>query len=55
MVKHGCSNIEECIEKEVEKRNQGGRIESKMLEKMKRINTAVEENKVRREFFSRMT
>ena len=56
LVRHECSSIEECIEKEMEKKEPGWEDRVKELEKMKRINTAVDENKMRRrEFFSRMT
>ena len=54
-MRHECSNIEECIEKEMEKKEPGWEDRVKELEKMKRINTAIDESKMRREFFSRMT
>ena len=52
----GCSSIEEMIEKEKEKKEPGWEDRVKELEKMKRINTAVVENKIKRktEFFSRV-
>ena len=52
----GCSSIEEMIEKEEEKKEPGWEDRVKELKKMKRINTAVDENKIKRraEFFSRV-
>ena len=51
----GCSSIEEMIEKEKEKKEPGWEDRVRELEKMDRINTAVDENKIkRREFFSRV-
>ena len=53
---YGCSSIEESIEMEKEKKEPGWEDRVKEWEKMKRINNAIDENKVRRrEFFSRMT
>ena len=56
LIRYGCNDIDDCIEKEMENKERGWEERIKELEKMKRINSAVDNHKKnRREFFSRVS